>query len=90
MDNDDDDSNSNNYDDDDASEIPEDRPNRYQGNPRTWRNLTAEDRGINTSLIRQRNKDLSAHLFNAHALKRRVREAEEKVRTYYKIRIMYL
>jgi hypothetical protein len=49
------------------------RPNRFQGQRSTWRNYTAEDRQLAASLEQIQNSDLAAHLYNAHALKRRVR-----------------
>lgn len=55
------------------------RPNRFHGYVSTWRRHTENDRAIKTSLDRERNEDLSIHLYNAHALKRRVRETKDKV-----------
>jgi len=75
----DDDERSDTYSDKSDSEISQSRPNSFRGPPSTWRSLTEEDRAINTSLVQQRNEDLSIHLYNAHALKRRVREAKEQV-----------
>jgi hypothetical protein len=68
--------------DSDASEATADdleppRPNKWQGAPSTWTTLTAQERGLVASLDQIRNADLSIHLFNAHALKRRAREFEE-------------
>lgn len=67
--------------DSNASEDTDDsdslRPNRWQGAPSTWTTLTAQERGLAASLDQIRNADLSIHLYNAHALKRRAREYEE-------------
>ncbi len=54
------------------------RPNRWKGPLSTWHSLTEQERGLAASLDTLRNEDLSVHLFNAHALKRRAREIEEK------------
>lgn len=53
------------------------RPNKWQGAPSTWTTLTVQERGLAASLDQIRNADLSIHLYNAHALKRRAREFEE-------------
>ncbi|KAH8724006.1 hypothetical protein GQ44DRAFT_709490 [Phaeosphaeriaceae sp. PMI808] len=50
------------------------RPNRFKGRRTTWRGYTAADRQVATSLEQLQNSDLGAHLYNAHALKRRVRK----------------
>jgi hypothetical protein len=55
------------------------RPNRFQGQRSTWRNYTAEDRQLAASLEQIQNSDLAAHLYNAHALKRRVRRPTEEL-----------
>ncbi|KAH7327048.1 hypothetical protein BKA65DRAFT_509827 [Rhexocercosporidium sp. MPI-PUGE-AT-0058] len=52
------------------------RPNRWTGPPTSWQSLTEQERGLAASLDTLRNGDLSIHLFNAHALKRRARELE--------------
>src|SRR5271154_2893566 len=44
------------------------RPNRYYGPASTWRSWTQEERAIAESLDRERARDLSAHLYNAHVL----------------------
>jgi hypothetical protein len=55
-----------------SSEISEfDRPNRFKGPRSTWRKLTEDERLVFTSLIHLRDQDLSVHLYNAHAMKRR-------------------
>ncbi|OSS45925.1 hypothetical protein B5807_08099 [Epicoccum nigrum] len=52
----------------------EERPNRFKGPPQTWKGYTAPDRQIAESLQYFEDIDLAAHLYNAHALKRRVRK----------------
>ena len=49
------------------------RPNRFTGPPQTWKSYTAADRQIATSLGQIEETDLAAHLYNSHALKRRLR-----------------
>lgn len=64
------------FDSDSLSESNSDepaRPNRFQGQRSTWRNYTAADRQLAASLEQIQNNDLAAHLYNAHALKKRVR-----------------
>ncbi|EEQ88018.2 hypothetical protein RJZ56_004676 [Blastomyces dermatitidis] len=58
------------YDSSGDSPIPE-RPNRYLGPPSTWRAKTRQERNEISSLEALRARDLSVHLFNAFALKRR-------------------
>jgi hypothetical protein len=55
------------------------RPNRFKGKPYQWRDHTAADRQIAISLEDMQNSDLAAHLYNAHALKRRVRRPAEEL-----------
>lgn len=55
------------------AEEPPARPNRWTGPPSTWRSYTKEDRDIVSSLDTIRSQDLSIHLYNAYALKSRVR-----------------
>ncbi|KAG4439541.1 hypothetical protein IFR05_004981 [Cadophora sp. M221] len=52
------------------------RPNRWTGPPSSWHSFTEPERVLAASLDTLRNGDLSVHLFNAHALKRRARELE--------------
>jgi len=47
------------------------RPNRYKGPASTWRSWTAEDRAAADLVDQGRATDLSVHLFNAFALKRK-------------------
>ncbi|KAI9682066.1 MAG: hypothetical protein M1817_000120 [Caeruleum heppii] len=58
-------------DDDEEAPAPPTRPNRYLGPPLTWRRWTESDRLIHESLQRQRNIDLSWHLYCTYALKAR-------------------
>lgn len=60
------------------SSPPEYRQNRFQGAGSTWRKWTEKERQIADGLEEMRARDLSAHLFNAFALKRRARELREK------------
>ncbi|KAH3972418.1 hypothetical protein HBH64_130100 [Parastagonospora nodorum] len=55
------------------------RPNRFQGPRYTWRKYTAADREIAESLDQTQNQDLAAHLYNAHALKKRVRRPPQEL-----------
>ncbi|CBX94540.1 hypothetical protein LEMA_P120310.1 [Plenodomus lingam JN3] len=55
------------------------RPNRFTGQSQTWKGYTAADRQIAASLERIQNSDLAAHLYNAHALKCRVRRPIEEL-----------
>ncbi len=57
-----------------------DRANRFKGKPYTWRRHTAADRQVAASLERMESADLSAHLYNAHKLKHRVRRPVEQLR----------
>ena len=58
-------------------ELP--RPNRFSGKPSTWRDYTAADRDVAAALQQSGAGDLAAHLYNAHALKRRVWVAGEEL-----------
>ena len=53
------------------------RPNRFLGQPQAWQSLTEADRQVADSLAQIQDTDLAAHLYNAHALKRRLRRPEE-------------
>ena len=55
------------------AEVPTSRPNRWTGPPSTWRSYTKADRSIISSLDTRRSQDLSIHLYNAYAIKSRVR-----------------
>ncbi|EUC38860.1 hypothetical protein COCCADRAFT_575 [Bipolaris zeicola 26-R-13] len=67
-------------DEDEEDEEPT-RPNRFHGTPQTWEEHTEADRRIAESLEQMQNSDLSAHLYNAHMLKRRLqRPAQDLAR----------
>ena len=55
------------------AEPPFTRPNRWTGPPSTWRSYTKAERSIASSLDTKRSQDLSIHLYNAYAIKSRVR-----------------
>jgi hypothetical protein len=47
------------------------RARKSTGAQSTWRQLTNEERLVSTSLTQLRDQNLSLHLYNAHAMKRR-------------------
>lgn len=47
------------------------RPNRYFGPESTWLSWTKEERRVAEALDQRRSQDLSIHLYNAYALKRK-------------------
>ena len=51
------------------------RPNRFEGPRQTWRGYTVGERQIVASLEQIENSDLAAHLYNAHALRRRAQRS---------------
>ena len=53
---------------------PASRPNKYRGPASTWRNWTAPERDLVTSLERLKAKDLSVHLYNAFKLKHGIQD----------------
>ncbi|KAK1594545.1 RNA polymerase I-specific transcription initiation factor [Colletotrichum navitas] len=55
----------------DSEELYETRPNRWKGNRSTWYTYTQEERLLYRSMERERDQDLSVHLYNAFALKHR-------------------
>ncbi|KAM0440997.1 hypothetical protein ACHAPT_000302 [Fusarium lateritium] len=59
-----------------SEDLHENRPNRWTGPKSTWRTLTEEDRLLWQSMKQLQDQDLSVHLYNAFALKRRSRDAE--------------
>lgn len=61
----------------DEDEEDEERPNRWTGPSSTWLSLTEQERGLAASLEALRNRDLSTHLYNSFALRRRGRELVE-------------
>jgi len=50
------------------------RPNRYYGPASTWRSWTKDDRDVAESLAEDRARNLSIHLYNAHALRVQARK----------------
>ncbi|KAL2006953.1 hypothetical protein VTN00DRAFT_8391 [Thermoascus crustaceus] len=60
------------------SSPPSYRPNRYHGPASTWRFWTQEERQNAEALENIRARDLSAHLFNAYALRKRARELRQR------------
>jgi hypothetical protein len=59
-------------DDSDQDSSEEERENRFTGPASTWRDYTADERGLIASLDQERAGDSSVHLYNAHALKSRL------------------
>ncbi|KAK3077011.1 hypothetical protein LTS18_011442, partial [Coniosporium uncinatum] len=60
----------------DEDEPREQRPNRYSGPQSNWLRWTAPERGLAISLDQDQANDLSIHLYNAHALRRRLYSPE--------------
>ncbi|KAJ5362533.1 hypothetical protein N7541_003377 [Penicillium brevicompactum] len=54
------------------------RPNLFQGAASSWRRYNADDIGACTALITERSRDLGAHLYNAHMVRRRLRDSHQK------------
>ncbi|KAI0996111.1 hypothetical protein K3495_g12070 [Podosphaera aphanis] len=52
-------------------------PNRFKGISQRWQHFTEQERGEYASVIEARNRDLSIHLYNAHALRQRAKEFHE-------------
>ncbi|KAJ5446330.1 RNA polymerase I specific transcription initiation factor RRN9 [Penicillium cf. griseofulvum] len=50
------------------------RPNLYDGHATSWKNYNADDIGAYNAMDIHRARDLAAHLYNAHAIRRRARE----------------
>ncbi|KAK1073797.1 hypothetical protein LTR12_012347 [Friedmanniomyces endolithicus] len=64
------------FSDEDLDNSEEQRENRFNGPTSTWYDHTREERGLAASLDQQRANDLSVHLYNTHALKRRLRDPQ--------------
>jgi hypothetical protein len=64
------------------------RPNRWTEAPSTWRAITKQERSVATSLDVLRNRDLSVHLYNAHALKKRGKDLQKKLESGIKVRAL--
>ncbi|KZM19881.1 N-terminal methionine N(alpha)-acetyltransferase NatB [Ascochyta rabiei] len=71
----------NDADSEESDDDEPERPNRFKGPPQTWKGYTAADRQIAESLQQLQDTDLAAHLYNAHALKRRVRKPATELST---------
>lgn len=69
-------------------ELDAPRPNRWTGAPSTWLTITEQERAVVTSLDELRNRDLSIHLYNAHALKKRGRELKDRLADGIKVFII--
>ncbi|KAL1961038.1 hypothetical protein VTO42DRAFT_4926 [Malbranchea cinnamomea] len=76
---DDDDDNDDDDDDDEPNQV-EDRPNRFHGPSKTWQAWTKQERLEFNAMEKIRARDLSAHLFNAFALKKRARAIRSRLR----------
>ena len=57
------------------SVLYEDRPNKFNGAPSTWRSWTEAERGVVSALENAQARDLSIHLYNAFAMKMRARRS---------------
>ncbi|KAM0195910.1 hypothetical protein ACHAPC_000400 [Botrytis cinerea] len=55
------------------------RENRWHGPASTWQQITEEERGLAASLDELRNRDLSLHLYNAFALKKRAKDSNAEL-----------
>ncbi|KAJ5788287.1 hypothetical protein N7457_003277 [Penicillium paradoxum] len=55
------------------------RPNLFTGFANAWRHYNSDDIGAHNAIITHRSRDLSAHLYNAHALRRRTRGISRKI-----------
>ncbi|KAK1820568.1 hypothetical protein LTR12_005016 [Friedmanniomyces endolithicus] len=64
------------FSDENLDDSEEQRENRFNGPASTWYDHTREERGLAASLDQQRANDLSVHLYNTHALKRRLRDPQ--------------
>lgn len=54
------------------------RPNLFDGHSSMWRRYNADDIGAYNAIITNRSRDLAAHLYNAHVLRRRTRDTPRK------------
>lgn len=72
----------NDADSEESDDEEPERPSRFKGPPQTWKGYTAADRQIAESLQQLNDTDLAAHLYNAHALKRRVRKPAPELSTF--------
>lgn len=53
------------------------RPNRWTGNPTTYRRVTAKDREVYEGLLESRARDLAAHLYNSYTIRTQSKRAPE-------------
>lgn len=51
------------------------RPNLFRGASSSWREYNADDIGACSAMITERSRDLAAHLYNAYAIRRRMRDS---------------
>ncbi|CAG8909384.1 unnamed protein product [Penicillium egyptiacum] len=54
------------------------RPNLFDGHATSWRNYNADDIGAYNAMVTHRTRDLAAHLYNAHMIRRRARDTARK------------
>jgi hypothetical protein len=54
------------------------RPNLFEGAANSWRNYNADDIGAYDAMVTNRSRDLGIHLYNAHALRRRMDDTLRK------------
>lgn len=54
------------------------RPNLFDGHATSWRNYNADEIGAYNAMVTHRTRDLAAHLYNAHVIRRRARDTARK------------
>lgn len=54
------------------------RPNLFDGHATSWRNYNADEIGAYSAMVTHRTRDLAAHLYNAHVIRRRARDTARK------------
>ncbi|RMZ72111.1 hypothetical protein GMOD_00007107 [Pyrenophora seminiperda CCB06] len=64
---------------DEGEEEEPGRPNKFSKHAQTWLDYTELDRQIVESLDQMEDEDLTAHLYNTHALKRRLRRPAQEL-----------
>ncbi|CDM26674.1 hypothetical protein DTO013E5_9628 [Penicillium roqueforti] len=50
------------------------RPNLFDGHATSWRNYNADDIGAYNAIVTNRTRDLAAHLYNAHVVRKRAQD----------------
>lgn len=55
------------------------RPNRWTGPPKSYRNVIEGERGLYESMKAARSRDLAAHLYNAHAIRNKAKRHSESM-----------